>query len=82
MCKVRSAYFLCRVSLSPTECTPIIMQLCLRSRIGLWEKYYYTLFDIMHHFPSDVGFTNTVVSSVGQSGVKTKFGVPTVRGQW
>ena len=59
-------------------------QLCLRSRIGLYEKYYYTLhvFDITPYFSSDVGFTNTVVWSTGQSGAKTKYRVPTVRGQW
>ena len=41
--------------LSLTECTPIVIQLCLRSWIGLWENYYYMLFDIMHYFSSDVG---------------------------
>ena len=30
------------------------MQICLRSRIGLWEKYYYAPLDIMHYFSSDV----------------------------
>ena len=27
------------------------------------------------------GFTNIVVRSMGQSGMETKYGVPTVRGQ-
>ena len=33
---------LCAVKLilSPAQCAPIVIQLCLRSRIGLWEKYY------------------------------------------
>ena len=39
------------------------------------------LFDIMHYFSWDVGFTNIVVRSTGQSGVETKYRVPTVRGQ-
>ena len=36
--------------LSPKECTPIVIQLCLRSRIGFWEKHYYVTVDIMHYF--------------------------------
>ena len=42
----------------------------------------------MHHlishsffFSSDVGFTNIVVRSMGQSGADTKYRVPTVQGQ-
>ena len=35
-------------TLSPTERTTIVTQLCLRSWIGLWETYYYAQFDIMH----------------------------------
>ena len=62
-----------RETLSPTERTPIVIQLCLKFRIGLWEKYYYALFDIMHYFSSDVGFTNIVVWFMGQSGVETKY---------
>ena len=48
--------------LSPTEHTPIVIQLCLISRIGLSGKYYCALFafDIMHYFSSDVGFTNVL----------------------
>ena len=42
------------MALSPTERTPIVIQPCLRSRIGLWEKYYYALFDITHCFSSDI----------------------------
>ena len=42
--------------MTPTECTPVIILLCLRPRIGLWGKYYYAPFD----FSSDVRFTNTV----------------------
>ena len=70
-------------TLSLTERTPVNIQLCLRSRIGLWEKYYYALFDITqrHYFCSDVGFTNIVVRYMGQSGAKTKYIVPTVQGQ-
>ena len=30
---------------SPTERTPIVLQLSLRSQIGLWEKIYYAPFD-------------------------------------
>ena len=30
--------------------TPIVILLCLRSRIGLWEKHYYALFDVTHYF--------------------------------
>ena len=67
--------------LPPTECTSIVIQLCLRSQIGLWGKYYYTPFDIMHCFCSDVGFTNIVVWSTGQSGAETKYTMPTVPGQ-
>ena len=33
----------------------------------------------MHCFSFDVGFTNIVDRSVGQSGVETKYGVPTVQ---
>ena len=40
--------------LSSTERTPVIIQLCLRSQIGSWEKYYYAPFDIIHYFSSDV----------------------------
>ena len=32
----------------------------------------------MHYFSFDVGFTNIVVRSTGQSGVETKYRVPTV----
>ena len=52
-------------SLSPTECTPILIQLCLRSRIRLWEKYYHAPFDTTYHFSSNMGFTNIVVRSTG-----------------
>ena len=45
------------------------------------KKDYHSLFDITHYLSSDVGFTNTVVRSTGQSGSKMKYGVPTVRGQ-
>ena len=31
--------------------------------VGLWEKYYYALFDFTLYFSSDVGFTNIVVRS-------------------
>ena len=65
-------------SLSLTERTSIVILFCLGSRIGLWEIYYYALFDITHYFPSDVGFTNIVVWSAGQSDAETKYGVPTV----
>ena len=44
--------------MSLTERTLMVIQLCLRSWIGLWRKYYYTSFDITHYFPSDVGFSN------------------------
>ena len=64
-------------SLSLTERSSV-----LRSRIGLWEKYYYAQFDIMHVFSSDVGVTYIVVRSTRQSGVEMKYGVPTMRGQW
>ena len=37
----------CIVTLSTTDRTPIVIQLYLRSQIGLWEKYYYApVFDI------------------------------------
>ena len=38
------------------------------------------IYQITHYFYSDVGFTNTVVRSTGQSGAETnsKYGVPTV----
>ena len=61
-----------REPLSLTECIPIVILLRLRSQIGLWEKYYYALFDILHYFSSDVGFTNIVVRSTEQSGAETK----------
>ena len=67
--------------LSLKERTPIIMQLCLRSGIGLREKYCYTLFNIAHCFSSDVSFTDIVVQSMRQFGATMKSGVPTVRGQ-
>ena len=35
-----------------------------------------TIFDTTHHFSSDVGFTNIVVQSMGQSGAETKYRVP------
>ena len=59
-------------SMSPTERTPIVIQPCLRSRVGLWEKYYYTPFDITPYFPSDVGFTKNsiVVQCTRQVGVE------------
>ena len=56
-------------ALFPTERTLVIIQLCLRSRIELWEKYYYAPFDVKYYFSADVGFTNIVVWSMGQSGV-------------
>ena len=37
----------------------------LRRRIGLWENYCYTLCDSTPYFPSDLGFTNIVVWSIG-----------------
>ena len=49
--------------------------------MGLWEKYYDTLFGITHYFSSDVGFTNIVVQSTAQSGAETKYRVSIVRGQ-
>ena len=66
-------------TLSPAERTPIVIQLCLRSRMVLWEKYYYVPFDITNYFSSHVGFTNSVVWSMRQSGGETKYKVPTVR---
>ena len=60
------------LSLSPTERTPIVIELCLRSRRGLWEEYYYAPFDITHYFSSNVGFTNIVVQSTRQSGAEMK----------
>ena len=64
-----------KVSLSPTERTPFTIQLYLRSRIGLWEKYYYALlvFDIMHYFSSDVRrFTNIVLFGLWDSLVQRR----------
>ena len=63
--------FILRVkrSLCPTACTPIVIQLCLRSRIGWWENITTHLFDITHCFSSDVGFTNIVVRSTRQVGI-------------
>ena len=46
------------------------------------KKYDLALFDFMHYFSSDVRFTNIVVQSKRQSGVETKYGVPTVRRQY
>ena len=45
---------------------------CLRSRRGLWEKYYHASFDLMYYFSSDVGFTNIVVWNMEQFGAETK----------
>ena len=42
--------------------------------MSLWQ-YYYTQFDITHYFSSNLGYT-------GKSGAQTKFGLPTVPGQW
>ena len=64
--------------LSATEGTPIVLQLCMKSRIGLWGKYYYALYDITHYFSSDVGFTNIVVWSMGHSSAEMKYRAPTV----
>ena len=50
--------------------------------MGLWENYYYALFNITHYFSSDMGLTKIVVRYTGQSGAETKYRVPTVRGQW
>ena len=47
----------CYIPLSSTECIRIVIQLCLRSQIGMWEKYYYRLFDITNYFSSNGGFT-------------------------
>ena len=46
-------------------------------------KYYYEPFDITHYFSSYVGLKSTsiIIQSTGQSDAKTKYGVPTVRGQ-
>ena len=69
-------------ALSLTEPTAIVIQLCPRSRIGLWENINYsTPNDIMYYFSFDVGFTTIVVLSMGQSGAETKYAVMTVRGQ-
>ena len=68
-------------TLSP-ERTPIVIQLCLRSWIRLWKKYHYEPFDFIHHFSSNVAFTNIFVWSTGQSGEETKYWVPSVQGQW
>ena len=40
------------------------------SIIRLLEKYYYAPFDATHYFSSDVGFTNILVRSTGQSGTE------------
>ena len=53
----------------PIRTTPIVIQLCLRSPIGLWGKYYCALFDIMLHFSSDVGL-QTLLFSLQDRGVE------------
>ena len=58
-----------------TEHTPMAIQLCLSSRTRLCGNNYYSLFS------SNVGLTNIVVQSMGQSGVETKYGMPTWQGQ-
>ena len=73
---------LIRLSLSLAESTHIVIQICLSPRIQLWGKYYYASFVTMHCFSLDVGFTNIVVESTGESSVETKYRVPTVWGRW
>ena len=68
--------------LFPAEHTPIVIQLPEISNRNVGKKYHYAPFIITHLFSSDVGFTNIVVRFMGQSGVETKYGLPTVRGQW
>ena len=43
--------------------------------------HYYIMFDIMHYFSSNVGFTNIVVWSIRKAGSETKYGLAIVRGQ-
>ena len=57
---------------SPTEHTPVLIQRCLRSQMGLLEKYYCAPYAITRFFASDVGCTNIVVWSMGQSGAETE----------
>ena len=72
------------ILLSLTERTPIVIQLCLRSQIGLWGTYYYSLFHITHYFSSDVRFTkfDIVVLSMGQTGGDVKDGVQLFITMW
>ena len=44
-----SLQYFTMASLSPHERIPVVIRLCLKARIGLWEKYYYAVFDIMHY---------------------------------
>ena len=59
------------MALSPTECTPITLQLCLSSRIGLWKKYYLCTTDInnTHYFSSVEGFTKILLFGLRDSQV-------------
>ena len=66
------------IQMSLTERTLIVIQLCLRSQIGSWGKYYYSLFYITHYFHFNVGFTNIVVLCTGRSSVDVKYEVPNV----
>ena len=68
--------------MSPTERTPIVTQLCLRSQIGLWGKYYYVLFHVKHYLSSNGGIVNIIVHPTGQSGADTEYVIPTGLGQW
>ena len=68
----------------PTEHSPIVIQLCLRSQIGFWEKYYYAPLNIRHHFSSNVGFTNRAYccSVYRTVWAEMKYRLPTVWEQW
>ena len=50
------------IALFPKERAPVVIQFCLISRIGLWEKLAcYALLIKAHYFPFSVGFTLYVI---------------------
>ena len=62
------------LSLSPTELTPIVVQLCIRSQMELGGKYYNTTHHLISHmlfFPC--GVYKYCCSSTAQPSVETKY---------
>ena len=71
------------MALSPTEPTPIFMQLCLRSRMVLFGKNITTHYLILHTIFLPMFLGLQILFGVRDSLVwKMKYGVPTMQGQY